>query len=120
MPSADLNSSLSLIVQKTVIDRNYIPTLQVRRDFIDAFEGSLIEHRFLNGPFYEYKFVAIEINQLLRSISDQAHRHCVQQFVAKIDAGEWFRRLSPLDLVAKCLEGPALLLFQNWNWFEYP
>src|SRR6266480_1919298 len=35
-------------------------------------------------------------------------------------AGEWFRRLSPLNLIAKSLEPPALLLFQNWKWLEYP
>jgi hypothetical protein len=76
--------------------------------------------RLINRPLDEYKLVAVETYQFLRSIIDQAHRHCVQQFVGKMDTREWFRRVWPLNLIAKRLKPPALLLFQNWKWLEYP
>jgi hypothetical protein len=120
MLGADLNVSLKLLVQKPVIDGNHITTLQVRRDFIDELERSLIENRFINRALEEYKLLAVETYQFLRSITDQAYRHCVQQFVRKMDAGKWFKRLSPLNLVAKRLKHPALLLFQNWKWLKDP
>ena len=120
MLGADLNVSLKLLAQRPVIDGNHITTLQVRRDFIDGLERSLIENRFINLPFDEYKLVAVETYHFLRSVTDQAYRHCVQQFVGKMDAREWFRRVWPLNLIAKRLEPLALLLFQNWKWLEYP
>src|SRR4029077_16171417 len=120
MPGPNLNVSLKFLVQKSVIDRNRITTLQVRRDFIDGFERSLIENRFINLPLDEYQLVAVETYQFLRSVTDQAYRHCVQQFVGKMDAREWFRRVWELNLIAKRLEPPALLLFQNWKWLDYP
>jgi|SRR6516162_801437 len=120
MSSANLNGSLKRLVQKTVIDRNQITMLQVRCDSVDALECSLIEHRLIARPLDEHEFVAVETYKFLCSITDQAHRHSVQQFVGKIDAREWFRRLSPLDLIVKRLEHPTLLRFQNWKWLEYP
>ena len=86
---------------------------------VDGLERSLIEHRFINRPLDEYKFVAVETYQFLHPATDQAHGHCVQQFVGKMDAREWLRRVWPLDLIAKRLKPPALLLFQNWKWLEY-
>src|SRR4029077_11943267 len=120
MSSADFNGSLKLLVQKSVIDCNHITTLQVRRDLVDAFERSVIEHGFINRPLDEYKPVAVESDQFLHPATDQAHGHCVQQFVGKMDTREWFRRFSPLNLIAKRFEPPALLLFQNWKWLKYP
>src|SRR5207245_1170611 len=110
MSRADLNGSLKLVVQKPVIDRNYITTLQVRRDLVGVLDCGLIEHRFISRPLDEYKVVAVETYQFLRSITDQAHRHCVQQFVGKMDAHEWFRRLSPVDLIAKRFQRLTLSL----------
>src|SRR4030095_11466849 len=112
MLSADLNVSLKLLVQKPVIDSDHIPALQVRRNLVDGLERSLVENRFINRPLDEYKLIAVETYQFLRSIADQAYRHCVQQFVGKMDAREWFQRVWPLNLIAKRLELPALLLFQ--------
>src|SRR5260370_4158505 len=60
MLGSDLNVSLKLLVQKPVIDGNHITTLQVRRDFIDAIERSLIGNRFINLPLHEYKLVAVK------------------------------------------------------------
>src|ERR1043166_7304067 len=37
-----------------------------------------------------------------------------------MDTREWFQRLSPLNLIAERLEFPALVLFQNWKWLNYP
>src|SRR4029450_7664073 len=120
MFSTDLNVSLKLIVQKPVIDRNRIATQQVRRDFVDALERSLIEHGFINRLLDEDKPVAVEIYQFFSSVTDQAHWHCVQQFVGKMDAREWFRRGWPVNLIAKRFQRPALLVFQNWKWLDYP
>ena len=36
-----------------------------------------------------------------------------------MDARERFQRLSPLNLIAKRLEPPVLLRFQNWKRLEY-
>src|SRR5262245_39767595 len=60
MSSADLNGSLKPFVQRTVIDRNYITTPQVCRDLVNRLKRSLIERRFLNRPFDEYKSLAVE------------------------------------------------------------
>src|SRR6476646_5668270 len=111
MLGADLNAALKVLLQRPVIDGNHITTLQVRRDFIDAIERRLIENRFINLALDEYKLVAVETYQFFRSITDQAHRHGVQQFVGKMDAREWFWRVWPLNLIAKRLKPPALLLF---------
>src|SRR4029453_7569031 len=119
MLSPNLNVSLKLLVQKSVVDCNHIATQQVRRDMVDGFERGLIEHRFINRSLDEYKLVAVETYQFLRSITDQTHRHCVQQLVGKMNSREWLRRSSPLNLIAKRLEPPALLRFQNWKWLEY-
>src|SRR6476660_10469858 len=120
MLGSDLNVSLKVLFQRPVIDRNHITKLQVRRDLVDAIERRLIENRFINLALDEYKLVAVETYQFFRSITDQAHRHCVQQFVGKMDAREWFRRVWPLNLIAKRLKPLALLLFQNWKWLDYP
>src|SRR6059058_2306514 len=107
---ADLNVSLKLLAQKTIVDRNYITTLQVRRDLVDPVEGSLIEPSFINRPLDEDEVVAVEGYQFLRSITDQAHGHCVQQFVGKMDTREWFRRRTPVDLIAKRFQRLTLSL----------
>src|SRR6266481_7781779 len=91
MSRPNLNGALEFLVQKPVIDRNHITTLQVRRDVVDGLKRSLIENRFINGPLDEYKLVAVESYQFLSSVTDQAHGHCVQQFVGKMDTREWFR-----------------------------
>src|SRR4029077_2987584 len=103
MLGANLNGSPKILVRAAVIDRNHVATLQVRRDFIDGLERGLIENRLINLPLDEYKLVAVKPYQFLRSIADQAHRHCVQQFVGKMDAREWLRRVWPFNLLAKCL-----------------
>src|SRR6476659_3222128 len=119
MLGADLNGSPKILVRATVIDRNHVAAVQIRCDFVHPVERGLIKNRLLNRPLNEYKFVALETYQFLRSVTDQVHRHGVQQFVGKMDAREWFRRVQPLNLIAKRLEPPALLLFQNWKWLEY-
>ena len=91
MLGANLNGSPKILVRAAVIDRNHVATLQVRRDFIDGLERGLIENRLINLPLDEYKFVAVETYQFFRSTTDQAHRHCVQQFVGKMDAREWLQ-----------------------------
>src|SRR5437763_15690996 len=53
MFSADLNVSLKFLAQKTIVDRNHITTLQVRRDLIESLEGSLIEPSINNRPLDE-------------------------------------------------------------------
>src|SRR5262245_33591097 len=78
MARADLSVSLKLLVQKTVIDRDHITTLQVRCDLVDRLERSLIEHRFINWPLDEYKFVALEAYQLLRCATNQTHWQRIQ------------------------------------------
>src|SRR5262249_55473806 len=93
--------------------------LQLRRDLVDAFERSLVESRFINRPLDEHKVVAVETHQFFRPITDQPCRHCVQQFVGKMDAGEWFHRAWPLHLIAKRLDIPALLPLQDWKWLDY-
>src|SRR5438045_3373261 len=60
MLGTDLNVSLKFLAQKTVVDRNHITTLQVRRDLVDGLERCLIEHRFTNLPLEEYKLVPVE------------------------------------------------------------
>src|SRR6476620_5453599 len=120
MLGADLNGSPKILVRAAVIDRNHVAALQIRCDFVHPVERGLIKTRLINRPLDEYKLVAIETYQFLRSVTDQAHRHGVQQFVGKMDDREWFRRLLPLNLIAKRLEPPALVLFQNWKWLEYP
>ena len=47
---ADLNVSLKLLAQKTIVDRNHITTLQVRRDFVYPVERGFIKNRFTNRP----------------------------------------------------------------------
>ena len=37
-----------------------------------------------------------------------------------MDTREWFQRLLPLDLIAKRLQPPALLRFQNGKRLDYP
>src|SRR5215216_375566 len=37
-----------------------------------------------------------------------------------MDTREWFRRRTPVDLVAKCFQLLTLPLLQNWKWFKYP
>src|SRR5512132_1981006 len=120
MLGADLNGSPKILVRAAVIDRNQVATLQIRCDFIHPIERGLIKNRLINWPLDEYQVLAVETYQFFRSITDQPHRHCVQQFVRKMDAGKWFKRLSPFNLIAKRLEPPALLLFQNWKWLKYP
>src|SRR5204863_8784583 len=117
---ADLNVSLKFLAQKTIVDRNHITTLQVRRDLVDPVEGSLIEPSFINRPLDEYEVVAVEGYQFLRSITDQAHGHGVQHFVGKMDTREWFRCISLLNLIPKRLDPSAVLLFQIWKSHEYP
>src|SRR5438477_12059095 len=110
MLGADLNVSLKFLAQKTIVDRNHIATLQVRRDLVDPLEGSLIEPNFINRPLDEDELVAVEAYQFLRSITDQVHGHCVQQFVGKMDTREWFRRRTPVDLIAKRFQRLTLSL----------
>src|SRR5207244_4156420 len=43
MSGTDLNASLKILVRAAVIDRNYVATLQVCREFIDILEPSLME-----------------------------------------------------------------------------
>ena len=119
MLGPDLNGSPKILVRAAVIDRNHVAALQIRCDFVHPVERGLIKNRLINRPLNEYKVVAVETYQFLRSITDQAYRHCVQQFVGKMDASEWFRRVWPLNLVAKRLKPSALLLFQNRKWLEY-
>src|SRR6476620_11151684 len=120
MVGADLNGSPQILVRAAVIDRNHIAALQIWCDSVNPVERGLIKSRLIDRPLDEYKLVAIETYQFLRSVTDQAHRHGVQQFVGEMDAREWFRRLLPLNLIAKRLEPAALVLFQNWKWLEYP
>src|SRR6476659_8233210 len=111
MLGADSNASPKILVGAAIIDGNHIATLQMRRDFVDPVERGLIKNRLINRPFDEHKLVAVESYQFLRSVTDQAYRHCVQQFVGKMDAREWFWRVRPLNFIAKRLKPPALLLF---------
>jgi hypothetical protein len=120
MSGSDLNASLKILIHAPVIDRNHVTTLQVRRDLIDGLEGCLIEPGFINLLVDEYEFVAVESYQLLRSITDQAHRHRVEQFIGKMDPSEWFQRSLPVNLIAKRPQHPALLLFQRCKWLDYP
>src|SRR6476469_2870677 len=120
MVGTDLNGSPKILVRAAVIDRNHIAALQIRCDSVNPVERGLIKSRLINRPLDEYKLVAIETYQFLRSVTDQAHRHGVQQFIGKMDAREWFRRLLPLNLIAKRLEPAALVLSQNLKWLEYP
>src|SRR5436305_7248708 len=120
MLGTNLNVSLKLLVQKSVVDGNHITKLQVRRDLVDAIERGLIKNPFIDRPLDEHKLVVVKIDQFLRSIVDQAHWHCIQQFVRKMDSREWFQRVWPLNLIAERLKVAALPLFQNWKWLEYP
>src|ERR1043166_2445300 len=110
MFGAELNVSLELLVQKPVVDRNHVATLQVRRDLVDAPKHSFIEDCFINRPLDEDKYVAVEAHQFLRSFTDQAHRHRVQEFVGKMHACKWLQRFPPLNSVAKGFERLTLSL----------
>src|SRR5215472_16036773 len=120
MSRAHLNGFIKRLIQRAVINRNHVTTLQVHSDLVDRLECGLIEQRTINRPLYEYEFVAVEIDQFLTSITDEAHRHCVQKFVGIMDAGEWGRGRPPLNLVAKHFECPALSRLQDWKWLQYP
>src|SRR5206468_12423913 len=98
VPSADLNAVPGSLVRAAVIDSNHIATLQVRRDFVDPADRCLVENRFIKGPFEEDKPVVIETYQSLPPVANQAHRHRIQQFVGKMDAHEWLKRIAPFNL----------------------
>src|SRR3954467_4187404 len=119
MLGPDSNRSLKIVVQRAVVDGNHITKPQAARDLVDAIERRLIEDRVINLPLDEHKLVAIDTYQFFRSMINQAHGHCVQEFVGKMDARKRFRRVWPLNLVAKRLKVAALLLFQNWKRLEY-
>src|SRR5215471_20343183 len=101
MAGTDLNVSLRVLVGAAVIDRNHITTPQVCRDFVDPAVRGFIENCFIKRPLDEHKVVTIETDEFLSSITDQLHRHSVQQFVGKMNARKWFQRVAPFNLIAK-------------------
>src|SRR4029450_1378859 len=48
MLSPNLNVSLKLLVQKSVVDCNHIATLEVPRDMVDGLEGGVLEARVVH------------------------------------------------------------------------
>jgi hypothetical protein len=61
----------------------------------------------------EYELIVFESYQFLRSVSGQSHRHCVQQFVREMHAGEWLECVAPFDLRQKRFQRLTLPVFQN-------
>src|SRR5439155_21054426 len=47
------------------------------------------------------------------------HRHRIQQFVGKMDAHEWLKRIAPFNLAAKRFQRLTLPLFQNGKRLDY-
>src|SRR3982750_1595193 len=111
MLGADSNASLTILVQRPVVDGHHITKLQVRRDLVDAIERRLIKDRLINLPLDQYKLLVVQVYQFFRSMIDEAHWHCIQQFVGKMNSHEWLRPVWPFNLIAKHLKPPALLFF---------
>ena len=120
MLGADLNASLKFLARMPVIDCDHITTLQICRDFVDPIERSLIKLRSMKRTFDEHKLVAFEGRPAFsRSATDQADWHCVQQFVGKMDAGEWLKRIAPFNFVSKRFQHLRLALSQNRKRLDY-
>ena len=120
MLRAHLNASLKFFTQAPVIDRDDVPALQIRGDVIDPIQRSLAKVPVAIGrTLNESKVVALEANKFLRVLTDQTHRHRVQQFVGKMNAHEWLQRIEPLDLMAKTFKRPLLPLLQNGKRLDY-
>ena len=64
--------------------------------------------------------VAFKANKLLPAVSNQAHRHGIEQFVGKMHARKWLQRLEPLNLLAKYFQHSTLPLLQNCKRLDYP
>src|SRR6266567_854306 len=129
MSRADLHASVKFIAQMPVINRNDVAALQVRGEAVDPFECRLIENPFLvrrlgsrrslrKRALDEHKLVVLKIDKFFHLAADQAHRHRVQQFVGKVDANEWLKRITPFNLGAKWFQGPRLSLLQNRKWLD--
>jgi seryl-tRNA(Sec) selenium transferase len=102
MSRADLDVSLKFGVRTSVIDRDYVTTLQLRCHELDPAKRRLIKlHVVIDQSLNENKFIAIDANKFLPAVADQAHGHRVQQFVRKMDAHEWLQRTAPFNLIAK-------------------
>src|SRR5437660_11984038 len=102
MLCADLNVSLNPLAEPAVIDRNDIPPLQVCRDLIDPGERSLARLPVsIDRALDEDKVVAVETYKFFPAVSEQAHRHRIEQFVGKMDTCEWLKRLTPFNFPAK-------------------
>src|SRR5215469_12493008 len=92
MLRTDLNVSLKLGARTSVVDRDYITAMQIRGDALDPVKCRLVKlHALISWSLNENKFIAIDANKFFPAVADQAHRHGIQQFVAKMNAHEGFQ-----------------------------
>src|SRR5437667_1819833 len=116
----DMKIALKFVARMSVIDRDHITAVQVRCDLIHPIKRGSIEGVFSLGKraLNENKFVAVQTDELLFAIPDQAHRHGVEQFIGKMDAHERLQRIAPLNFLAKSFQRSLLSLLQNRKWLD--
>src|SRR6266699_2169244 len=114
MLRATLHTRAKFIARISVIDRDDVTTLQVRRHIFNPIEHSLIERNVItSGSLDKNKFVTVEANEFFPAVADQTHRHGIEEFVREMNADERLNRIAPFHFVAKQLERLQLSILQD-------